>query len=67
MIRQEMVGEEKWITPERFNRVLALYQVLPGPERTSCVCILGCCRADRSVRCWVDAKSERRDTDWDAG
>ena len=32
MIRQELVEEEKWITPERFNRVLAVYQVLPGPE-----------------------------------
>jgi chromate transporter len=34
LIRQEMVEEEKWITPERFNRVLAVYQVLPGPEAT---------------------------------
>ena len=32
MIRQELVEEEKWITPQRFNRVLAVYQVLPGPE-----------------------------------
>jgi chromate transporter len=32
MIRQELVEEERWITPERFNRVLAVYQVLPGPE-----------------------------------
>jgi len=32
MIREEMVDEEKWITPERFNRVLAVYQALPGPE-----------------------------------
>jgi chromate transporter len=32
MIRQELVDEEKWITPERFNRVLAVYQALPGPE-----------------------------------
>jgi chromate transporter len=32
MIRQELVDEEKWITNERFNRVLAVYQVLPGPE-----------------------------------
>jgi chromate transporter len=32
MIRQELVEEEKWITPSRFNRVLAVYQVLPGPE-----------------------------------
>jgi chromate transporter len=32
MIRQEMVDEEHWISNERFNRVLAIYQVLPGPE-----------------------------------
>jgi chromate transporter len=32
MIRQELVEEEKWISSERFNRVLAVYQVLPGPE-----------------------------------
>lgn len=32
MIRQELVQEERWITNERFNRVLAVYQVLPGPE-----------------------------------
>jgi chromate transporter len=32
MIRQELVDQEKWISTERFNRVLAVYQVLPGPE-----------------------------------
>lgn len=32
MIRQELVDDEKWITPEKFNRVLAVYQALPGPE-----------------------------------
>jgi len=32
MIRHELVEEEKWITPQRFNRVLAVYQALPGPE-----------------------------------
>ncbi len=32
MIRQELVEEERWISSERFNRVLAVYQVLPGPE-----------------------------------
>jgi chromate transporter len=32
MIRQELVDEEHWVTNERFNRVLAVYQVLPGPE-----------------------------------
>lgn len=32
LLRQEFVEEEKWISPERFNRVLSVYQVLPGPE-----------------------------------
>jgi chromate transporter len=32
MVRQELVEEEKWVTPSHFNRTLALYQVLPGPE-----------------------------------
>ena len=32
MIRQELVDEERWISSERFNRILAVYQVLPGPE-----------------------------------
>lgn len=41
MIRQELVEEEKWITPERFNRVLAVYQVLPGPEATELAVYFG--------------------------
>ncbi|HEX7234643.1 MAG TPA: chromate efflux transporter, partial [Nitrosospira sp.] len=32
MIRQELVEEQKWISPQKFNRLLSLYQVLPGPE-----------------------------------
>jgi chromate transporter len=32
MVRQELVEEQKWVSPAHFNRVLALYQVLPGPE-----------------------------------
>ncbi|WP_297099891.1 chromate efflux transporter [Thermomonas sp.] len=32
MIRQQLVDEEGWIDRDRFNRVLAVYQVLPGPE-----------------------------------
>jgi len=32
MIRQELVDEQRWIDSEHFNRVLAVYQVLPGPE-----------------------------------
>jgi len=32
MIRQELVDEERWVSSVHFNRVLAVYQVLPGPE-----------------------------------
>lgn len=32
MIKGELVEDEQWVTPERFNRLLAVYQVLPGPE-----------------------------------
>jgi chromate transporter len=32
MIRQELVEEEGWVTREHFNRVLSVYQVMPGPE-----------------------------------
>ena len=32
MIRQALVDEEKWIESPRFNRLLAVMQVLPGPE-----------------------------------
>jgi chromate transporter len=32
MIKHELVEEERWIEPSRFNKLLAIYQVLPGPE-----------------------------------
>ncbi|NNM78658.1 chromate efflux transporter [Sphingomonas sp. ID1715] len=32
MIRRELVDEERWISSARFNRLLAVLQVLPGPE-----------------------------------
>lgn len=32
LIRQTLVDEERWISSERFNRLLAVMQVLPGPE-----------------------------------
>jgi chromate transporter len=32
MIRQALVEEERWIDRARFNRLLAVLQVLPGPE-----------------------------------
>jgi len=32
MVRQELVDEERWISSARFNRLLAVMQILPGPE-----------------------------------
>ena len=32
MVRRELVEEERWISSARFNRLLAVMQVLPGPE-----------------------------------
>ena len=32
MLRKELVEEERWISSARFNRLLAVMQVLPGPE-----------------------------------
>lgn len=32
MVKRELVDEARWISPGRFNRLLAVYQLLPGPE-----------------------------------
>jgi chromate transporter len=32
MLRRELVDEERWISSVRFNKLLAVMQVLPGPE-----------------------------------
>jgi len=32
MIKRDLVEEQRWVEPSRFNRLLAIYQVLPGPE-----------------------------------
>jgi chromate transporter len=32
MIRRELVDDERWISSDRFNKLIAVMQVLPGPE-----------------------------------
>ena len=32
MLRHSLVDEERWVSSDRFNRTMAVYQVLPGPE-----------------------------------
>lgn len=46
-LQQELVVKEKWTTNARFNRVLAVYQALPGPEATEMCVWLGMCRGRR--------------------
>ena len=48
MLRQELVDEERWVTSERFNRLLAVYQVLPGPEAHELAVHLGLVRGGRA-------------------
>ena len=47
MIKRELVEEAKWLTPERFNRLLAVYQVLPGPEAHELCVHMGMMRRGR--------------------
>ena len=47
MIKRELVEEEKWLTPARFNRLLAVYQVLPGPEAHELCVHLGMMKGGR--------------------
>ena len=47
MLRRELVDEEKWISSERFNRVLSVYQLLPGPEAHELTVYFGMLRGGR--------------------
>jgi chromate transporter len=47
MLRRELVEEERWVTGERFNRLLAVYQALPGPEAHELAVHLGFVRGGR--------------------
>lgn len=47
MIRDELVERRGWIAPEKFRRVLAVYQALPGPEAHELCVYFGMIRAGR--------------------
>jgi chromate transporter len=47
MLRRELVDEEGWVTGSRFNRLLAVYQALPGPEAHELAVHLGLIRGGR--------------------
>lgn len=47
MFRRELVEEERWVDGGRFNRLLAIFQVLPGPEAHELAVHLGFVRGRR--------------------
>lgn len=57
MIQHKLVEEEKWVSRQHFNRVLAMYQVLPGPEAHELCVYFGMLargRVGASVAFWQD-------------
>src|SRR5918995_183543 len=47
MISKECVDEERWISQETFQKTLAVYQVLPGPEAHELCVYFGRLRAGK--------------------
>jgi chromate transport protein ChrA len=47
LIKEQLVIQEKWITLARFQRVFAVYQILPGPEAAELCMFFGCLSAGR--------------------
>jgi chromate transport protein ChrA len=47
LIKEKLVMKEKWITLARFQRVFAVYQILPGPEAAELCMFFGCLSAGR--------------------
>ncbi len=47
MLRRELVEEQRWLSSSRFNRLLAVFQVLPGPEAHELCVHMGMLRGGR--------------------
>jgi hypothetical protein len=47
LIKDKLVIKDKWITLPRFQRVFAVYQILPGPEAAELCMFFGCLSAGR--------------------
>ncbi len=48
MMHEELVVKDKWITEEKFAKVLAVYQILPGPEATEIATYFGYSKLGRA-------------------
>lgn len=47
LIKDRLVLQDQWITLPRFQRVFAVYQILPGPEAAELCMFFGCLSAGR--------------------
>ena len=47
LLKEHLVVKEQWITVARFNRVFAVYQILPGPEAAELCMFFGCLAGGR--------------------
>ncbi|KAH8810269.1 chromate transporter-domain-containing protein [Flagelloscypha sp. PMI_526] len=47
LIKDRLVVKDQWITMARFNRVFAVYQILPGPEAAELCMFFGCLSGGR--------------------
>ncbi|KAI9776596.1 MAG: hypothetical protein M1839_009500 [Geoglossum umbratile] len=47
LIKDRLVLQDKWITLPRFQRVFAVYQILPGPEAAELCMFFGCLSSGR--------------------
>jgi hypothetical protein len=47
LIKEKLIIQDQWITIERFQRVFAVYQILPGPEAAELCMFFGCLSAGR--------------------
>jgi hypothetical protein len=48
LIKEKLVIQDKWISLARFQRVFAVYQILPGPEAAELCMFFGCLSAGRA-------------------
>lgn len=48
MLRRELVEQQAWVSGPRFNRILAVFQILPGPEAHELCVHLGMIRGGRA-------------------
>ncbi|RPA84695.1 chromate transporter [Ascobolus immersus RN42] len=47
LMKEKLVVQDQWVSLQRFQRVFAVYQILPGPEAAEMCMFFGCLSAGR--------------------